>query len=394
MDSGGHVDGDTDIFKGELGLDTDAGDAGGDAGVIRPGGDGDLLAYFELGVLAIGSTDAGVLEDACIRIRQKRVERAAGDADGKVGGIEMSKRVEGEVGGRRGCAGCRGASSSSRRRGTGLWGEANRLRQGETEVAHLVAIDFENRYIDHHFGAGSVKVVDELLGEEKLIWRGAHHDSVLTGNEINFSAGVEKVTNGSKNFVGIVLLTDVGEIKGLDSLLVEFGSFGAGVLGDEDGIAGDGLVKGIGDGADNAQGVRQSDIGEIDGDAFGGVVGVEENVESGQLSNGLIDDFGVFDRMESDGVVRDWLELDGTCYGVKLFDDLRLRGGFGGYGERSNFGPLGVLKAINLLLRGLVGRIDLEGTHELTEGATLIVVLKKNTSLVDVTHGCLEHHAI
>ena len=75
----------------------------------------------------------------------------------------------------------------------------------------------------------------------------------------------------------------VGEIEGLDGLLVEVGALGAGVLRDEDGVRGDGLVEGAGDGADDAERVREGDVGEVDRDALGGVVGIEEDVEAGEL---------------------------------------------------------------------------------------------------------------
>ena len=101
VDGGGHVDVDADVEVGELGLHADAGDAGGDAGVVGAGGDGDLLADLERGALAVGGADAGVLQDAGVGVGEQRVERAAGDADGEVGGVEVGERVEREVGGRR-----------------------------------------------------------------------------------------------------------------------------------------------------------------------------------------------------------------------------------------------------------------------------------------------------
>ena len=55
----------------------------------------------------------------------------------------------------------------------------------------------------------------------------------------------------------------------------------------------------------------KGDVGEIDGDALGGVVGIEEDVEAGGLADGLIDDLDVFDHVQGDGIVRDGLELDG-----------------------------------------------------------------------------------
>ena len=90
----------------------------------------------------------------------------------------------------------------------------------------------------------------------------------------------------------------VGEIEGLDGLLVEVGALGAGVLGDEDGVGGDGLVEGAGEGADDAEGVGPADVGEVDGNALGGVVGIEEDVEAGRFADGLVDDLDVLDHVK------------------------------------------------------------------------------------------------
>ena len=118
------------------------------------------------------------------------------------------------------------------------------------------------------------------MREEELVRRSAHDDGVLAGNEIDLDAGVEQVADGDDHFVGIVLLTGIGEIEGLDSLLVEIGALGARVSGDEDGVRRDGLVEGAGDGADDAKSVREGDVGEVDGDALGAVVRIEEDVKA------------------------------------------------------------------------------------------------------------------
>ena len=80
--------------------------------------------------------------------------------------------------------------------------------------------------------------------------------------------------------------------------VVEIAALGAVVLCDEDGVRGDGLVEGAGGDADDAQGVGERDVGEVDGDALGGVVGVEEDVETRGLADGLIDDLDVFDHVD------------------------------------------------------------------------------------------------
>ena len=43
---------------------------------------------------------------------------------------------------------------------------------------------------------------------------------------------------------------------------------------------------------------ERADIGEVDRDALGGVVGIEEDVEAGGLADGLIDDFDVLDHVD------------------------------------------------------------------------------------------------
>jgi len=126
------------------------------------------------------------------------------------------------------------------------------LRKGDSDVAHLVATDLEDGDVDDDFGAGTVEVVEQLLCEEQLIRRRAHDDGVLAGDEIDLDARVEKVADGDDDFVGIVLRSSVGEVEGLDGLLIKIGAFGARVLGHKDGVGGDGLVEGAGEGADDA----------------------------------------------------------------------------------------------------------------------------------------------
>jgi len=57
VDAGRHVDGDADVLIAELGLHAEAAGEGG-AGVEGAGGDGDLGADLERGLLAVGGADA------------------------------------------------------------------------------------------------------------------------------------------------------------------------------------------------------------------------------------------------------------------------------------------------------------------------------------------------
>jgi hypothetical protein len=133
VDGRGHADLDTDIDVGELSLDADAGHAGGDACIVGAGGDRNPLADLEVRGLAVGSTDAGILQDAGVGVAEKRVERAAAKTNGEVVGVEMGERVEGEVGGR-GCGATRGwrAAGGCRRVRVGLRGKADGGRKGDS----------------------------------------------------------------------------------------------------------------------------------------------------------------------------------------------------------------------------------------------------------------------
>ena len=195
--------------------------------------------------------------------------------------------------------------------------DAGGLRKSDAEVAHPVFVDLEDGDIDDDLGAGAVKVVQQLLCEKKLVRGSAHDDGVLAGDKVDLDAGVEEVADGDDELVGVILRSGVGEVEGLDGLLVEVGALGAGVLGDEDGVGGDGLVEGAGDGADDAEGVGPANVGQIDGNALGGVVGIEEDVEAGGFADGLVDDLDVLDHVDGgDGFVGERLELDGAGDGA------------------------------------------------------------------------------
>ena len=56
-------------------------------------------ADLEVGALAIGGADAGVLQDAGIDVVSSALRVAGADGDSEVGGVEVGQGVEGEVGG-------------------------------------------------------------------------------------------------------------------------------------------------------------------------------------------------------------------------------------------------------------------------------------------------------
>src|SRR6185312_12777954 len=142
----------------------DTANTGGDAGVVGTGGDRDSLTYFEGGPLAISGTNIGVLQNAGVCVRQKRVKRSPRDADSKVVGIQMGKRVEGEVGGSvtRSTAGSSTAGSACAR--SRLRRKAYRLRQSKSELSYFVPIDFEDGDIYNHLGTGTIEIIEQLLG--------------------------------------------------------------------------------------------------------------------------------------------------------------------------------------------------------------------------------------
>ena len=258
-----------------------------------------------------------------------------------------------------------------------------------------VAIDFKDGDVDDDFGAGTIEVVKELLREEELVGRGAHDDGVLAGDEVDLDAGVKQIADGDDDFIGVVLLAGVGEIEGLDGLLVEVGALGARVGSDEDGVRRDGLVEGAGDGADDAEGVCEGDVGEVDGDALGAVVGIEEDVEAGCFADGVIDYLDVFDHVERDGIVRDGLEFYGAGDGSDRAEGLiLLRHLLFSLRSAVAFDLLLFLNGIDLLRGCLVAGIDLLCAGELGECAVDISALAKDSAAIDVRDGGLIPHVV
>ena len=184
----------------------------------------------------------------------------------------------------------------------------NAAGPGDAESALPVLADFHDGDVDDDFGARLVEIVDEFLRQQKFVGRAAHDDGVLAGDAVDFGAG-EYVAQGGLHVVEVVLLPGVGEIEGLDGLLVEFGALDARVLGDKDSVGGDWPPEGAGHGANDAQGVQERDVVEVDLDALGVVVGIEEDVDAGGLADGLVDDLGVFGHVQGEGLVGDGLEV-------------------------------------------------------------------------------------
>ena len=58
---------------------------------------GNLLTDLEGGALAVGGADAGILQDAGVGVGEQRVERAAGDGHGEVGGVEVGEQLRVKV---------------------------------------------------------------------------------------------------------------------------------------------------------------------------------------------------------------------------------------------------------------------------------------------------------
>ena len=278
-----------------------------------------------------------------------------------------------------------------------------RLGEGDAEVADLVAVDFEDGDIDDDLGAGAVEIVDDLLREEKLVGRGAEDERVLRRDGVDLDGGVEDVADGGEDLVEVVGLRDVGEVEGLDGELVEVGALLAVVGGDEDGVRGDGLVEGSGEGADDAEGVHPGDVGELDGDALGLVVGVEEDVEAGRLADGAVDGLGVFDGVEGDGILRDGLKLDGAGDGVDVAEGLGLVGGLlegvadSGVGGAPGGGRhvVRMLDEVDFLRRGLIRGVDRQAARANSlRAAGMSPDLLEDAATIDVGDTGEEAHAL
>ena len=164
-------------------------------------------------------------------------------------------------------------------------------------LAHL-----KNSHVDHNFGARLVEVADELLGEQQFVGRAAHHNGVLALHRVDLGLGI-RLRMAVLYVVEIVLLPGIGQVKGLNGLFVELGALGAGVGGHKDGVRGDRAPEGVGHGADDAQGIEQRHIGQLHRDALGVEVRVEEHVDAGGFSNGLVNQLCVFSVVKGERIV-------------------------------------------------------------------------------------------
>ncbi len=162
------------------------------------------------------------------------------------------------------------------------------------------------------------------------------------------------------------MLGDVAEIEGADGDLLELVAFGAGVCGDVDGVVGAGFPEAVGEVAEDAECLVEGDFFEVDGDAPGNEVGVNEDVESGGVADGLVEDAAELGDVEGDGLIGDGVEVDGWCRALEVVGV----GGAVGMGwvvVAVGFVEIG-FDVLNVLLGAGVGGIDVEGLEEFDEG--------------------------
>ena len=210
------------------------------------------------------------------------------------------------------------------------------------------------------------------LGEHQLVGSGAHDDGVLAGNTIDLGVG-KYVAQGGLNVVEVVLLPGVGEVEGLNGLLVELGALGAGVGCDKDGVLSDWAPEGVGEGADDAERVHEIDVVEIDLNALAGVVGVEEDIDTGGAADGLVDGFGVFTaHVQGKGLVGDGLEFGG---GFGFFHGFGGRSGQAGFAADHGSWLIGAQRG-DLLDGGLVAGVDFGSLHKVGERAGLVALFQ------------------
>ena len=73
---------------------------------------------------------------------------------------------------------------------------------------------------------GLVQVVDQLLRQQQLVGRAAHHDGVLALHAVDLGVR-HHVAQRGLHIVQVVLLPGIGQIKGLHRLLVQLLPLGA-----------------------------------------------------------------------------------------------------------------------------------------------------------------------
>ncbi len=159
---------------------------------------------------------------------------------------------------------------------------------------------------------------------------------------------------------------------------------GGGIRGDEEGVGGDHLEEGAGLDAEDAQRIGQRGVDDVELDAAGGVLGVEDDIDASGLADGGVDVLGVGHGMVGDGVIRCGFELE------RLGEREDSRGG----AERSlalqrGCGSGGHLPLGNgdFLLGGLVAAVDRECALKLGQRAVEIAALAQDTAAVDMGGG-------
>ena len=124
----------------------------------------------------------GILQNLGVGVGEQQIQRGRADGHGKIGGLEMGEIVErgrGTGGGRAG--GARGAA-----RGRWCWRwrlqrDTDAAGPGDAQGPLPVLAHLQDGDVHHHLGARLVQVVDELLRQQQLVGRAAHHDGVLAG---------------------------------------------------------------------------------------------------------------------------------------------------------------------------------------------------------------------
>ncbi len=167
--------------------------------------------------------------------------------------------------------------------------QAEALRQGDAEVPQLVTADFEHGNVHNDLGSCAVEVVDQLLCENQLVRGRAQHDRILTINQIELYRRIEQIAESHQDFVGVVLLRDIGQVKGLHRQIVQVGSFVSRVLRHKDGVRGDRLPEGSAQGLHDAESIEERNAGKVDLHALGAVLGIKDHIDPRELADRLVD---------------------------------------------------------------------------------------------------------
>ena len=134
------------------------------------------------------------------------------------------------------------------------------------------------------------------------------NDRILAGDEVDLDARVEHVAQRDQNFIRIVLLRGVGQIKRLHRKVFKVGALGAVVLRDKNRVAGNRLPERPRKRADNPQRVGQRNAGQVHRNALRRIVRIEQHIQPGSLANRLVNHLHVLDHVQRDRVVRHRLQ--------------------------------------------------------------------------------------